>query len=339
MSSDSKSVFAEQVIHLGIDLGGTKTEIIALDSQNKEHWRKRVPSAQGSYQGTLDTLSTLFEEGAQRFEQRLTLGIGIPGAIDPQSQRVKNANSTWLIGQAMQADLNARLSGHPQLAASRNAPVNIANDADCFALSEASDGAGSEFKSVFGVILGTGVGGGLVYHQQLLAGPNAISGEWGHNPMPVFSEEQASEIWSEQGKLDCYCGQKNCIETFLSGLGMALRYAKHVHKQTAPEKQTLTSEAIVSAWRDGELNARAFFERYIDWLARALAGVINLVDPDAIVLGGGLSNIDELYSLLPSALEPYVFSNKVNTQILKARHGDSSGVRGAAWLGRSAADI
>lgn len=330
MSSDLKPAQIEPVLHLGIDLGGTKTEIIALDSHNQEHWRKRVPSAQGSYQGTLDTLCSLFEEAAQRFEQKLTLGIGIPGAIDPKSQRVKNANSTWLIGEAMQRDLNQRLAGHEGFASRAiGDAIGIANDADCFALSEASDGAGAGFETVFGVILGTGVGGGLVRQQQVIGGPNAISGEWGHNPMPVFSAEQAEKIWSPANQCACYCGQQNCIETFLSGPGMAQRYAR-----LKDSKQKLNAEQLVKAWRSGDDAAKAFFECYIDWLARALAGVINIVDPDVIVLGGGLSNIDELYPTLPKALAPYVFSNSLETVIKKAKHGDSSGVRGAAWLAR-----
>ena len=311
-------------MHLGIDLGGTKTEIIALDQSNTEHWRKRVPSPQGNYSDTIQTIKQLVDEAAERFGRGLTLGLGIPGAIDPESARVKNANSTWLIGEGIEHDLKGALR-HLHL---KN--IKVANDADCFALSESVDGAGKDFQCVFGVILGTGVGGGLVYNKQPLCGPNAITGEWGHNPLPVFNPSQALDIWSTQKATHCYCGNQNCIETFLSGPGMALNFAK-----SHPHLPPLSSHEIISAYRDKEGYAESFLATYVDWLARALSGVVNIVDPDVIVLGGGLSNVDELYTLLPNALPPYVFSDTTKTPIKKAKHGDSSGVRGAAWLGAS----
>ncbi|PTT84838.1 ROK family protein [Pseudomonas sp. SL4(2022)] len=288
---------------LGIDLGGSKIEIIALQ-KGQQVLRRRAPTPQGDYLKTLSLIVSLVEDCERDLGQQGSLGVGIPGTRSPDHGRIKNANSQCLIGEDLQADLEQRLQR----------PVRLANDADCFTLSEACDGAGEAAASVFGVILGTGVGGGLALNKQLLGGPNAITGEWGHNPLP----------WrrAEDGPVRrCYCGQDDCIETFLSGPGWATR-----------SDLGLEASAIVLAARSGNAAAQQALNRYCDQLARGLASVINLIDPYAIVLGGGLSNTAELYQQVLPLLPRYVFSDQVNTRLLQARHGDSSGVRGAAWL-------
>lgn len=290
-------------LKLGIDLGGSKTEIIALENGN-QRLRRRAPTPQGDYAQTVELIARLVEDCERELGQRGSLGVGIPGTRSPDHGRIKNANSQCLIGQDLQADLEQRLQR----------PVRLANDADCFSLSEACDGAGAGAPSVFGVILGTGVGGGLVVRQQLLSGPNAITGEWGHNPLP----------WrrAEDGPVRrCYCGQDDCIETFLSGPGWAARSGLG-----------LAASAMVQAAQGGNPAAQQALSRYCDQLARGLASVINVIDPHVIVLGGGLSNTAELYQQVVPLLPRYVFSDQVNTRLLQARHGDSSGVRGAAWL-------
>lgn len=290
-------------LKLGVDLGGTKIEIIALD-QGIQRLRRREPTPQGDYQQTVSVIASLVEDCERELGQQGSLGVGIPGTRSPDHGRIKNANSQCLIGQDLQGDLEQRLQR----------PVRLANDADCFALSEACDGAGAGAHSVFGVILGTGVGGGLVIGQQLLGGPNAITGEWGHNPLPWRRKDD--------GPIRrCYCGKDDCIETFLSGPGWAARSALG-----------LDASAIVSAAQHGFEPAREALSRYCDQLARGLASVINLIDPYVIVLGGGLSNTPELYQQVLPLLPKYVFSDQVNTRLAQARHGDSSGVRGAAWL-------
>jgi fructokinase len=268
---------------IGIDLGGTKIELIALDAAGAEIVRKRIPTPQGDYGATLRAVAGLvldFEAGAQA---QATVGVGIPGALSRVTGLVKNANSTCLIGHDFKGDLQAALGRE----------VRIANDANCFALSEAVDGAGQGAEVVFGAILGTGVGAGIVVRGEVLTGPNAIAGEWGHNPLPL---PRAGDLPLP----DCYCGRKGCIEAYLSGPAFA---------------------------RDGE-----DLERYAERLARALAGVINILDPDVIVLGGGISNLASLYTSVPARWQPYVFSDQVRTRLLPPVHGDSSGVRGAAWL-------
>lgn len=290
-------------LKLGIDLGGTKTEIIALQN-GQPVIRRRAPTPQGDYQKTVGLIASLVEDCERELGQQGSLGVGIPGTRSPDHGRIKNANSQCLIGQDLQADLEQRLQR----------PVRLANDADCFTLSEACDGAGAGAPSVFGVILGTGVGGGLVVRQQLLGGPNAITGEWGHNPLP----------WrrADDGPVRrCYCGLDDCIETFLSGPGWAARSGLG-----------LEASAIVLAAQSGNPAAQQALNRYCDQLARGLASVINLIDPHVIVLGGGLSNTAELYQQVVPLLPRYVFSDQVNTRLLPAKHGDSSGVRGAAWL-------
>jgi fructokinase len=270
-------------IRIGIDLGGTKIELLALDGSGREIFRKRVPTPQGDYGATVRVASSLVLEFESHEKKTATVGIGIPGALSRVTGLVKNANSTCLIGHDLKGDLEKAL----------NREVRIENDANCFALSEASDGAGRDAKVVFGVILGTGVGAGIVVNGEVLVGPNAIAGEWGHNPLPLPRTEDLPLP-------DCYCGRKGCIEAYLSGPALA---------------------------KDGQN-----LERYEERLARALAGVINILDPDAIVLGGGISNLQRLYANVPVLWKPYVFSDRVATQLLPPVHGDSSGVRGAAWL-------
>ena len=262
---------------LGIDLGGSKIEIIALDERGAVLLRRRRPSPRGSYQATLTAIRELVAGVEAELGTRGTVGFGTPGAISPATGLLKNSNSTWLNGKPLDRDLAEVLER----------PIALANDADCLALSEATDGAAAGAATVFAVILGTGVGGGLAVHGKVLAGPNAIAGEWGHNPLP----------WPQPDELPgppCYCGLAGCIETWLSGPGLA---------------------------RDYQLHAR-------------LAAVINLLDPQAIVLGGGLSQLARLYAAVPAIWERYVFSDTVRTSLVPAMHGDSSGVRGAAWLGR-----
>ena len=290
-------------LRLGIDLGGSKIEIIALKA-GRERLRRRVATPQGNYQETLAAIAQLIETAECELNETGSVGIGIPGNRSPDHGLIKNANSTCLIGKDLQRDLEALLQR----------PVRMANDADCLAWSEASDGAGAGAASVFAAILGTGVGGGLVIHGRLLGGPNAIAGEWGHNPLP----------WrrAEDGPVRrCYCGQDDCIETFLSGPGWAARSALG-----------LEAPALVEAANANQGAAQQALTAYCDQLARGLASVINLIDPEVIVLGGGLSNIPLLYTRVPQLLARYVFSDKVNTRLLPAQHGDSSGVRGAAWL-------
>lgn len=290
-------------LKLGVDLGGTKIEIIALDN-GIQRLRRRVLTPQGDYQQTVARIVSLVEDCERELGQRGSVGVGIPGTRSPDHGRIKNANSQCLIGQDLQGDLEQCLQR----------PVRLANDADCFALSEACDGAGAGAPTVFGVILGTGVGGGLVVGQQLVSGPNAITGEWGHNPLPWRREEDGPTR-------RCYCGQNDCIETFLSGPGWAAR-----------SDLGMDASALVSAAQSGHAAAQQALARYSDQLARGLASVINLIDPYVIVLGGGLSNTAALYQQVLPLLPRYVFSDQVNTRLVQARHGDSSGVRGAAWL-------
>lgn len=294
-------------MRIGIDLGGTKIEAVALGPGGVELARRRVPTPQGDYVGTVRAVANLVAAVEAETGRRGRVGVGTPGAISPATGLIKNANSTCLIGQPLDRDLEAALAR----------PVRFANDANCFALSEASDGAAAGADVVFGVILGTGVGGGIVVGGRVLAGPNAIAGEWGHNPLPWADAD-------EQPGPACYCGKPGCIETFLSGPGLATDHA-------AATGERLDAEAIVAAART-DAAAEASLRRYERRLAKALAHVINLLDPDVIVLGGGLSRIDRLYTNVPAVWGEYVFSDTVATRLVPPRHGDSSGVRGAAWL-------
>jgi fructokinase len=299
-------------LRVGIDLGGTKIEGLALDADGTEVARQRIATPAGDYQATLAAIVSLVGALESTTGARASVGIGIPGTISPATGLIKNANSVCLIGHALDKDLE-RLLGRP---------VRLANDADCFALSEASDGSGAGARSVFGVILGTGVGGGLVYEGRLIRGPNAIAGEWGHNPLPW---PRSWPHGDERPGPRCYCGRDGCIETFLSGPGLARDHAAATGKTAAPE-------AIVAAAEAGDSAAKNSLDRYADRLARALATVINIFDPEVVVLGGGLSRVASLYDEVPRRWGAWVFSDRVDTKLRPPRHGDSSGVRGAAWL-------
>lgn len=307
-------------MRLGIDLGGTKIEIIALRDNGQEVFRNRMSTPQGDYKQTLSTIVLLVEQTIQHlFQQELVtssaalpIGIGIPGAVSAKTGLIKNANSVCLIGQPLQADLQQQLGQ----------PVRINNDANCLTVSEAVDGAAAGYEVVFGVIIGTGTGGGIAIHQQAITGVNAIAGEWGHNPMPWIS---SLEVADKSQAVACYCGQYDCIETFLSGPGMLKRFKRLGGKAESPQD-------IVIQAASGNSCAEHFLQQYESWLAKGLASIINILDPDVIVLGGGLSNIERLYQNVPKLWHKYVFSDQVKTKLLKAKYGDSSGVRGAAWL-------
>ena len=294
---------------LGIDLGGTKIEIAALDDQGHELLRRRLPTPQGNYQATLATLARLVREAEAELGQRGSVGIGTPGAISRATGLLRNSNSVVLNGKPLSTDIEALLER----------PVKIANDANCFALSEATDGAAAGAEVVFGVILGTGTGGGIVVRGQVLTGPNAIAGEWGHNPLPWTRSD------GENPGPDCYCGKRGCIETFLSGPGMARDHLGNGGDALEPAEIAALAEA-------GHAACLATLRRYEDRVARSLALVVNILDPDVIVLGGGMSNIPSLYRNVPALWLSYVFSDRVDTRLVRNRHGDSSGVRGAAWL-------
>ena len=295
-------------MRIGIDLGGTKIEAIALAAGSAGELRRRIPTPR-AYAPTLDAIAHLVSDLETETGQRASVGIGIPGVVSRASGLVKNANSTWLIGQPLQADLESRLGR----------PVRLANDANCFTLSEAIDGAGQGSETVFGVILGTGVGGGIAIRGRLHDGPNQIAGEWGHNPLPWMTDEERAAA------PPCYCGKRGCIETFLSGPGFERDYARHTGAVGS-------SRDIVRTAGSGNPHAIEAIQRYVDRLARGLATVINLLDPDAIVLGGGMSNLPDLAPAASGLLPRYVFSDLVLTKVLPNLHGDSSGVRGAAWL-------
>jgi fructokinase len=305
-------------MRIGIDLGGTKIEGIALGDDGAEEARIRIPTPH-DYSGTIEAIAELVTRLEAAARATGPVGIGIPGTISPATGLVKNANSTWLIGHPLDRDLCERLGR----------PVRVANDANCFALSEAADGAGAPGpgdktgdhhgpRVVFGVIIGTGTGGGVVVGNQILVGPNAIAGEWGHNPLPGV---RADELPGPP----CYCGRNACIETFLSGPGLA-----RDHEQVTGEK--LDAATIGTRAEAGDRNALATLSRYEDRMARALASVLNLLDPDVVVLGGGLSKMKRLYENVPRLWGRYTFSDTMTTRLVPPKHGDASGVRGAAWL-------
>jgi fructokinase len=293
---------------IGIDLGGTKIEGAAVDASGLVHVRRRVPTPAQDYSATIGAIVALVSGIEQEIGTTASVGIGIPGAVSPRSGLVKNANSTWLIGRPLQRDIEAALGR----------PTRLANDANCFALSEATDGAGAAAETVFGVILGTGVGGGIAIGRQILTGANAIAGEWGHNPLPWPAPDEIPGP-------SCWCGRSGCLETFLSGPALASEHHRHCGQELSPPE-------IVEAAAAGNADCRATLGRYTDRLARGLATVINLIDPGVIVLGGGLSGISALYEQVPRLWTRYIFSDRVITRLLRPVHGDSSGVRGAAWL-------
>ncbi len=302
-------------IRLGIDLGGTKIEGIALDDHGKVLSRHRIGTPQGDYEATVKTIADVIDRISSDTDvsDSTPVGVGIPGAISPQTGLIKNANSTCLIGHALDDDLASLMKR----------PVRLANDADCFTISEFVDGAGSGVNTVFGVIIGTGVGGGIVANGKLVRGPNAIAGEWGHNPLPWM--QTLKDGHDERPGTQCYCGQTGCIETYLSGPGLA-RDHKLVNNVSLPAIDIVKKAAENDAACIDTLN------RYEHRLARAMTGIINIVDPDVIVLGGGLSNMDHLYERIPELWQEWAFTDRVETKLLKNVHGDSGGVRGAAWL-------
>lgn len=295
-------------LRLGVDLGGTKIEIVALDRAHRELLRRRIDTPQGDYPGTLAAVARLVREAEQVLGATGSVGIGTPGAISPATGRIKNSNSVCLNGQPLKADLEALLGRE----------LRIANDANCFALSEATDGAAAGAQVVFGVIVGTGTGAGVVVRGHVLTGPNAIAGEWGHNPLPWPAD-------AERPGPACYCGRYGCIETWLSGPGLASDHRRVTGRDLTPPQ-------IVAGAEQGDRACGAILERYEDRMARALAQVINVLDPDVIVLGGGMGKIKRLYTNVPRLWTQYVFSDRVDTRLVAPRFGDSSGVRGAAWL-------
>jgi fructokinase len=301
-------------MRIGIDLGGTKIEIIAMDDAGATLARRRVPTPAGDYDGTVAAIAGLVAGVEAELGSTATVGIATPGAISARTGLMKNSNSTALNGRPLDRDVGVAL----------RRPVRMENDANCFALSEAVDGAGAGAQSVFGVILGTGVGGGIAFDRRVVGGRNRIAGEWGHNPLPWPRDD-------ERPGPACYCGKSGCIETFLSGGGLARTYR-------ALAGVDLGGEAIADAARQGEARALACLDLYRDRLARALAVVVNILDPEVVVLGGGVSNIEALYAGLPDRVAGYAFSDGIDTRIVRAVHGDSSGVRGAAWLWPVATD-
>ena len=333
---------------IGIDLGGTKTEIICLDDRRRERYCHRVAYPQHNYQETLSCIAQLIQGAEQYLDISATIGVGIPGSICQQQGIVKNANATWINGKPFKHDLEHLL----------NREIRVANDANCFTLSEATDGAAANYSTVFGVIIGTGCGGGLVVDQKVLVGANGLTGEWGHNPLPfpqllstsvntelhhffdAQDQTQVAHIYRHKHPINtlvssvedseypgpmCYCGKRGCLETWLSGPALAADYRR------ASQRHVVAEEIVARAY-EGEPDAEASLQRYYERLAKSLAQLINVIDPDAIVLGGGMSNIESLYTEIPRRWSRYIFSDTSTTPLLKAQYGDSSGVRGAAFL-------
>ncbi len=292
----------------GIDLGGTKTEIAALDDYGEIAARFRTPTPSSDYEAIIETIVRLVAEAETEVGPARSIGVGHPGAMSPITGLIKNSNTTVLNGRPLAQDVATAL----------DRPVALANDADCLTLSEAQDGAGAGHEIVFGVIIGTGVGGGIVVRRALVRGPNAITGEWGHNPLPAMDDE-------ERPGPRCYCGRNGCIETFLSGRGLSRTYRELANAE-------VPASTVAQRAAAGEQNAAKTIETYCLRLAKALAAVINVLDPHAIVLGGGVSNIASVYELVPQFWKDHVLSDTVETRLVRAIHGDSSGVRGAAWL-------
>ena len=290
-------------MRIGVDLGGTKIEAVVLDDEATVIVRRRIPTPAGDYEGTVAAVARLVDDLESEVGATCTVGVGTPGSISPFTGLMRNSNSVALNGRPLDRDLETALARR----------VRLANDADCFALSEAVSGAGHDARTVFGVILGTGVGGGLVIDKAVQVGPNRITGEWGHNPYPGRFDSR-----------DCYCGRKDCIELYLSGPAVAADYRRRTGIET-------TAEQLMGRV-GGDPSARATLRSYVARLARAIAGVINILDPDIVVLGGGLSNVDELYEAVPRLWQEWIFSDGVATRLARNHHGDSGGVLGAAWL-------
>ncbi|HFU6515417.1 TPA: fructokinase [Klebsiella pneumoniae] len=298
-------------MRIGIDLGGTKTEVIALSDQGEQLFRHRLPTPREDYRQTIETIATLVAMAEQATGQQGTVGMGIPGSISPYTGVVKNANSTWLNGQPFDKDLSLRLERE----------VRLANDANCLAVSEAVDGAAAGAQTVFAVIIGTGCGAGVALNGRAHIGGNGNAGEWGHNPLPWMNDDELRY----RAEVSCYCGKQGCIETFISGTGFATDYQRLSGKG-------LTGSEIMRLVGEGDEKAELALSRYEQRLAKSLAHVVNILDPDVIVLGGGMSNVERLYQTVPDLVKQWVFGGECETPIRKAMHGDSSGVRGAAWL-------
>ncbi|ELY3543227.1 fructokinase [Cronobacter turicensis] len=298
-------------MRIGIDLGGTKTEVIALSDDGEQRFRHRVPTPRDDYPQTIETIAGLVELAEKETGERGTVGVGIPGTLSPYTGVVKNANSTWLNGQTLDKDLSARLARE----------VRLANDANCFAVSEAVDGAAKGAQTVFAVIIGTGCGSGIALGGASHIGANGNAGEWGHNPLPWMDEDELRY----REDVPCYCGKQGCIETFISGTGFATDY----HRLSG---QPLKGSEIIRLVEAQDALAELTLSRYEMRLAKSLAHIVNILDPDVIVLGGGMSNVDRLYKTVPPLMKHWVFGGECETPVRKAVHGDSSGVRGAAWL-------
>lgn len=298
-------------MRIGIDLGGTKTEVIALADDGKQLYRHRLPTPKNDYQATIKNIVELVRLAEEATGETGTMGLGIPGSISPYTRVVKNANSTWLNGQPFDKDLSTALKRE----------VRLANDANCLAVSEAIDGAAAGAQMVFAVIIGTGCGAGVAINGRSLIGGNGTAGEWGHNPLPWMDEDELRF----RAEVPCYCGKQGCIETFISGTGFGTDYQRLSGK-------TLKGNEIISLAEQQDPLAELALSRYEMRLAKSLAHIVNILDPDAIVLGGGMSNVERLYRTVPQLIKPWVFGGECETPIRKAVHGDSSGVRGAAWL-------
>ncbi|EAR7911464.1 fructokinase [Salmonella enterica] len=298
-------------MRIGIDLGGTKTEVIALDDAGEQRFRHRLPTPREDYQQTIETIAALVDMAEQATGQTGSVGIGIPGSLSPYTGVVKNANSTWLNGQPFDNDVSRRLKRE----------VRLANDANCLAVSEAVDGAAAGAQTVFAVIIGTGCGAGVALNGLAHIGGNGTAGEWGHNPLPWMDDDELRY----REEIPCYCGKQGCIETFISGTGFATDYQRLSGK-------ALKGDEIIRLVDTQDAVAELAISRYELRLAKALAHVVNILDPDVIVLGGGMSNVERLYKTVPSLMKSFVFGGECETPVRKARHGDSSGVRGAAWL-------
>ncbi|EJM4071490.1 fructokinase [Salmonella enterica] len=298
-------------MRIGIDLGGTKTEVIALDDAGEQRFRHRLPTPREDYQQTIETIATLVDMAEQATGQTGSVGIGIPGSLSPYTGVVKNANSTWLNGQPFDSDVSRRLKR----------AVRLANDANCLAVSEAVDGAAAGAQTVFAVIIGTGCGAGVALNGQTHIGGNGTAGEWGHNPLPWMDDDELRY----REEIPCYCGKQGCIETFISGTGFATDYQRL-------SGNALKGDEIIRLVDAQDAVAELALSRYELRLAKALSHVVNILDPDVIVLGGGMSNVERLYKTVPSLMKSFVFGGECETPVRKARHGDSSGVRGAAWL-------